>query len=160
MPSLTSYQVLFASQQHWKHSALKNTLCDHCKGLCRGIELYKAHCLCRWKAIFGESMLSGNWQHKGIFLLHQEGWAHGSSLMSEEEPNISGLKKLSPRGGAWVAQSVKRPTSAQVMISTFMSLSPTLGSVLTAQSLESASDSLSPVSLCPSPAHTLSLSQK
>ena len=34
--------------------------------------------------------------------------------------------------GAWVAQSVKRLTSAQVMISQFMSLSPASGSVLTA----------------------------
>ena len=38
--------------------------------------------------------------------------------------------------GAWVAQSVQRPTSAQVMISQFMSSSPPLGSVLTARSLE------------------------
>ena len=48
------------------------------------------------------------------------------------------------KGGAWVAQSVKRLTSAQVMILRIMSLSPTLGSVLTAQSLEPASDSVSP----------------
>ena len=46
--------------------------------------------------------------------------------------------------GAWVAQLVKHPTSAQVMVSRFMSLSPTSGSVLTAQSLELASDSVSP----------------
>ena len=46
--------------------------------------------------------------------------------------------------GAWVAQLVKRPTSAQVVISQFVSLSPTSGSVLTAQSLEPASDSVSP----------------
>ena len=46
--------------------------------------------------------------------------------------------------GAWVAQLVRCPTSAQVMISQFVSSSPTLGSVLTAQSLEPASDSLSP----------------
>ena len=46
--------------------------------------------------------------------------------------------------GAWVAQSVERPTSAQAMISQLMSLSPALGSVLTAQSLEPASDSVSP----------------
>ena len=46
--------------------------------------------------------------------------------------------------GAWVAQSVKRPTSAQVTISRFMSSSPVSGSVLTAQSLEPASDSVSP----------------
>ena len=37
---------------------------------------------------------------------------------------------------AWVAQSVKRPTLAQVTISQSMGLSPTSGSVLTAQSLE------------------------
>ena len=44
--------------------------------------------------------------------------------------------------GVWVAQSVERPTSAQVMISQFLGLSPTSGSVLTAQSLESASNSM------------------
>ena len=31
---------------------------------------------------------------------------------------------------AWVVQSVKRPTSPQVMISQFVSLSPTSGSLL------------------------------
>ena len=46
--------------------------------------------------------------------------------------------------GAWVAWSVKRPTSAQVMISRSVGSSPTLGSVLTAQSLEPALDSVSP----------------
>ena len=46
--------------------------------------------------------------------------------------------------GAWVAQSVKHPTSAQVMISQSMSSSPASGSVLTAQSLEPASVSVSP----------------
>ena len=51
--------------------------------------------------------------------------------------------------GAWVAQLVKHPTSAQVMISRFVSSSPAPGSVLTAQSLEHASDSFS-FSLCPS----------
>ena len=45
--------------------------------------------------------------------------------------------------GAWVAQSVERPPSAQVMISRFVSSSPASGSVLTAQSLEPASDSVS-----------------
>ena len=42
-----------------------------------------------------------------------------------------------------MAQSVGPPTSAQVMISWFVGLSPASGSVLTAQSLESASDSVS-----------------
>ena len=59
--------------------------------------------------------------------------------------------------GAWEAWSVERPTSAQVMISPSVSSSPKLGSVLTAQSLEPASNSVSP-SLCPSDTLTLSLS--
>ena len=59
--------------------------------------------------------------------------------------------------GAWVAQSVKHPTQAQVMISQFMSLSPALGPALTAQSLEPALDSLSP-SLCAPPLFKLCLS--
>ena len=47
-------------------------------------------------------------------------------------------------GGTWVAQSVKHLTSARVMISRLVSLSPASGSVLTAQSLEPALDSVSP----------------
>ena len=43
-----------------------------------------------------------------------------------------------------MAQSVKRPTLAQGMISQSVSSSPVLGSVLTAQSLEPVSDSVSP----------------
>ena len=54
--------------------------------------------------------------------------------------------------GAWVAQLVRRPTSAQVMISRFVGSSPASGSMLTAQSLEPASDSVSPsLSLPPAP---------
>ena len=55
-----------------------------------------------------------------------------------------------------MAQSVKRPTLAQVLISRFMGSSTMSGSVLTAQSLEPASDSVS-LSLSPSPARALSL---
>ena len=44
----------------------------------------------------------------------------------------------------WVAQLVKRLTSARVMISQSVSLSPASGSVLSAQSLEPALDSVSP----------------
>ena len=66
-------------------------------------------------------------------------------------------------GGARVAQSVKRPTSAQVTISRSVSSSPASGSVLTARSLEPASDSVSP-SLSAPPllvlCLSLSLSQK
>ena len=54
--------------------------------------------------------------------------------------------------------SVKRPTSAQVMISKFVSLSPTSGSVLTAQGLEPVSDSVSP-SLSVPPSLVLGLSK-
>ena len=46
--------------------------------------------------------------------------------------------------GAWVALSVERLTLGQVMISRFTSSSPASGSLLTAQSLEPASDSASP----------------
>ena len=59
----------------------------------------------------------------------------------------------------WVAQLVKHLTLAQVMISRSVGSSPASGSVLTAQSLEPASDSVSPfLSLCPS-SLALSLSQ-
>ena len=46
--------------------------------------------------------------------------------------------------GAWVAQLVKHLTLAQIMmISQFVGSGPMSGSVLTAQNLESASDSVS-----------------
>ena len=61
-------------------------------------------------------------------------------------------------GGTWVAQSVKHLTSAQVMISQFVSSSPVSGSVLTAQSLDPTSDSVSP-SLSASLLFMLSLSK-
>ena len=67
-------------------------------------------------------------------------------------------KKRTSRGTS-VAQSVKLPPSAQVTISGFVGPSPASGSVLTARSREPASDSGSPLSLCPSPAHALSLSK-
>ena len=54
------------------------------------------------------------------------------------------LSKINKLWGAWVAQSVKQPTSTQVMISWSVSSSPASGSVLTAQSLEPVSDSVSP----------------
>ena len=51
--------------------------------------------------------------------------------------------------GAWVAQSVEHLTPVRVMISQFMGSSPTSGFVLTAQSLEPASDSVSPSLFAP-----------
>ena len=56
----------------------------------------------------------------------------------------------------WLSQLGDRPT--QVVISQFVSLSPASGSVLTAHILEPTSDSVSPPSLYPSPAHALCLS--
>ena len=52
--------------------------------------------------------------------------------------------------GTWVAQSVERLTLARVVISQFVGLGPTSGSVLTAQSLEPALDSVSPSLSAPS----------
>ena len=60
-----------------------------------------------------------------------------------------------------MARSVQRLTSAQVTISRFVGSSPAAGSVLTAQSLEPVSDSMSPSLSAPPPlALCLSLSQK
>ena len=69
--------------------------------------------------------------------------------------------------GTRVAQSVKHPSLARVMISWLMSLSPATVSVLTAQSLGACFRFGVSLSLCPSPAcmhrhtytHTLSLSK-
>ena len=62
-----------------------------------------------------------------------------------ESSSEMGLQVLSEKrkGGAWVAESVGHPTSAQVMISQLVSSSPTWGSVLTAQRL-----SLSKINKC------------
>ena len=58
-----------------------------------------------------------------------------------------------------MAQSVGHPTSAQVMISWSVSSSPASGSVLTAQGLEPALDSVSPSLSLPFPcSHSVSLS--
>ena len=62
--------------------------------------------------------------------------------------------------GAWVAQLVKRPTSARDVILRFLGSRPTLGSVLTARSLEPASESVSLLSLPLPCSCSLSVSQK
>ena len=64
--------------------------------------------------------------------------------------------------GHWVAQSIEHLTSAQIMNSRFVSSSPTLGSVLTARSLEAGAcfRFCVSLSLCPSPTCTLSLKNK
>ena len=56
---------------------------------------------------------------------------------------LSKINMLRGAMGTWVAQSVKWPTSVQVMISRFVGSSPALSSVLTAQNLELALESIS-----------------
>ena len=58
------------------------------------------------------------------------------------KPQDANLFKSLPQA-AWVAQSVEPLTSAWVMISWFVGSRPASGSVLTAQSLEPALDSVS-----------------
>ena len=74
----------------------------------------------------------------------------------ERETDRQRDRETETEWGTWVAQSVEHPTSAQVMISQSVSSSLALGSMLTTQSLEPASDFVS--SLCPSSARSLSLS--
>ena len=80
---------------------------------------------------------------------------HNNKRHMQEETRVKTI--ISQIRGPWVAQSVEHPTSAQVMVSRFVGLSLASGSLLTAQSLEPASDSVS-LSPCPSPACALSLS--
>ena len=83
----------------------------------------------------------------------------GAEVEARTPKGWSGVPDLRERVmGTWVAQSVKSLTSAQVMISQPMSSSPTSGSVLTAQSLEPALDSVSPSLSAPPFACALSLS--
>ena len=64
-------------------------------------------------------------------------------------------------GGARVAPSAKHPTSAQVVMSRSVGSSPASGSVLTAQGMDPASDSVSPCLSAPPPITLfLCLSQK
>ena len=74
-------------------------------------------------------------------------------------PLVAFQKKKGGGIVAWVAQSVEHPTLAQVMISWFVSSGPKMGSVLTAQSLEPASDAVSPSLSLPLP-RSCSVSQK
>ena len=82
-------------------------------------------------------------------------------LVNNEKMWGGGILSKMDCWGAWVAQSVKRPTSAQVIISQSVSSSPASGSGLMAQSLQPASDSVSPSLSAPPPFMLcLSLSQK
>ena len=92
----------------------------------------------------------------GEYLVHMENSDMDPVKLQSHLP----AKAIGHRG-AWVAQSVKRSTLAQVMILQSMGSSPASGSVLTAQALEPASDSVSPSFSAPPPVMLcLSLSQK
>ena len=94
---------------------------------------------------WGGGMCSGQWE---LFALEPPGWKGSMCLRSWH-------------WGACVAQLVKRPTSAQVTISQSVSSSPASGSGLMAQTLEPASNSVSPSLSAPPPFMLcLSLSQK
>ena len=71
----------------------------------------------------------------------------------QSRTGLGSLKAVleSPSRGAWVAQSIKCPTSAQVTISWSVGSSPASGSGLMAQSLEPVSDSVSPSLSAPPP---------
>ena len=81
------------------------------------------------------------------------------NLFEDEALTTTTYKKLKIAmvRGTLVAQSVKCLTLAQVMISWFVGLSPASSSVLTAQSLEPASNSVSPSLSLPLP-HVCSVS--
>ena len=100
-------------------------------------------------------LLSSSWHKKG----HQKWWIKKRTLKWKKWIGVNWATstplKIRTAWGSWVAQSVKHPTLAQVMISRSVSSSPASGSVLTAQSLETVSDSVSP-SLWPSPVHAVS----
>ena len=92
--------------------------------------------------------------------------AYGTFFYTLDVPPVTQhiLKIFTMCQGVWVTQSVERQiSSTQIMMSQFMSSSPMLGSALTAQSLEPASDSVSPSLSAPPPLMLclcLSLSQK
>ena len=74
-----------------------------------------------------------------------------------EQMNLSKDKQRSQ--GAWGAQSVERPTSAQVMISRLASSSPASRSVLTSQGLELLPILRLPPSLPLTHSHSVSFSK-
>ena len=93
--------------------------------------------------------------------IHAREWGWGwNTSCGQESPDREGWILFYKCGmearGAWVAQLVKHPTSARVMISRFVGSGPTSGSVLTARSLEPVSPSLS----APLPLMPVSLPQK
>ena len=106
---------------------------------------------CQMTGLYGtHSANSAGWGHPLVQRDHPDSLSHRHCAACKGVPVAPWCgqtsKFLSIKGcaGAWGAQSVERPTSAQVMISQSVSLSPASGSALTARSLERASGSVSP----------------
>ena len=76
--------------------------------------------------------------------VHEQGQAGGVWEPLQHPLVAVNPQLLKKQWGAWVAQSVGHPTSAWVRISQSVSSGPMSGSVLTAQSLEPISHSVSP----------------
>ena len=88
-------------------------------------------------------------------MVNEAGWC--PRCYAQKFQGTVSVAKLNAAWDAWVAQFVKCPTLAQVTISWIVGLGPPSGCALTAQSLESVLNSLSP-SLSAPPLLALSLS--
>ena len=97
------------------------------------------------------------------FLCLSPAWVLALSLkineLKKKKKKKDKLEHTDCHWGTWVAQSVKLLLliSAQGMILWFWSLNPVLGSLL---SVQSPLEMLSPLSLCPCPAHAFSHKNK
>ena len=96
---------------------------------------------------------------QGCLVLHQPNLDRGGGGGGGGGTEGLGLEIEAYRG-TWVAQSVERPTSAQVMISQFMGFEPHIGLCADSSEPGACIRFCVSLSLCPSPAHALSLSQK
>ena len=90
-----------------------------------------AKSICFAKIKYPHPSKEGSCKSMVTYICHNVFFRTESQKLYQKSSHIKTLRR-----GIQVAQSVKRQTSAQVMISWFVSLSPTSGSVMTAQSLE------------------------
>ena len=88
-----------------------------------------------------------------------DGWVE-SSLLSLHVPLVPKMSTMTTYWGAWVAQSVKRLTSAQVMIAAVCGFEPHVGLHADGSEPGACFRCWVTFSLRPSSAHSLSFSQK
>ena len=113
----------------------KLTCCPRTQVLCRTKDLLPSGTHHPRKAQY---LLSAVLSLSGVYRFHNENkgehrWRGSFCLPATPAVRVC-HRKLTPTV-SWLAQSVECPTSAQVMISQFTSLSPTLGSELSAWNL-------------------------